>query len=169
MFFVMSSTGLVIAIAGSRYKKIFGTCRKCRRDIDSEVGYLIPILRRHGHMGMYYSSILISCNLPSSHAISIHTLLWFFAAGRGWIQSKKGDPVDRPTTSLTMVLYFGISIASNCSKDCFTTSKPPCQNAALLMSIPAFVRISSGEADPPADKMSIYRGMKLSPSSLYCL
>ncbi len=56
---------------------------------------------------------------------------------------------------LTMVIYFRISIASNCSKDFLTTSKPPCQKAPSRMSIPALVRISSGEADPPADKISM--------------
>lgn len=41
-------------------------------------------------MGMYYSSILISCNLHP------YLIMVFFTAGRGWVQSKKGDPVGHP-------------------------------------------------------------------------
>jgi len=45
------------------------------------------------------------------------------------------------------------------------TSKPPCQNSALVTSIPASASSGIGATEPPADKMRIYFGLKLSPSS----
>src|SRR3990172_1406214 len=54
--------------------------------------------------------------------------------------------------------YFPLSFSSS-STIPETTSKPPCQKAASRMLMPARVRISSGEREPPADSNSRQRGL----------
>ena len=59
-------------------------------------------------------------------------------------------------------------IFSNSSTILLSTSKPPCQNFAERISMPASARIFAGASEPPADRILRYFGLNDSPSALNC-
>src|SRR5678816_3080834 len=65
-------------------------------------------------------------------------------------------------------VYFPSYNFSSSSTILLSTSKPPCQNLALLISTPASLKIFAGASEPPEDRILRYFGLKESPSALYC-
>jgi hypothetical protein len=57
---------------------------------------------------------------------------------------------------------------SNSLTNLSSTSKPPCQNFAERISIPASLKIFAGASEPPADSILRYLGLNASPSALNC-